>query len=94
MEKCCDLDLNRTMHKVELLLDIFICYNIFEFQVPRLIIFIVLTDTQTHSQLDTHTHTHTHTHRHADDKPQLQIYYGRNIAPLYSVNMLKICGTK
>ena len=38
-KSCCDLDLDRTMPNVELILDIFICYNVFEFQVPRLIIF-------------------------------------------------------
>ena len=38
-------------------LDIFICYNIFKFQVPRV---LVLTDTQT----DTNTKTHKKTYRH------------------------------
>ena len=81
-KSCCDLDLDRTMPYVELVRAIFICYNIFEFQVPRLIIFgvIVLTDTQTDRHQDTHTQTDTktHTQTHADeysivavDKPQL-----------------------
>ena len=30
-----DLDLDQTMPTVELIRDIFICYNIFKFQVPR-----------------------------------------------------------
>ena len=32
-------DLDRTMPNVELIRDIFICYNIFKFQVPSLIIY-------------------------------------------------------
>ena len=72
----CDLGLDGTKPNVELIRDIFIYYNIFKFQVPRLIIFgvIMLTDTHTHR----HTHTHTHRKTHNDeysiiavDKPQL-----------------------
>ena len=74
----CDLDLDRTMPNVELVRAVFICYNIFKFQVPRSIIFrvIMLTD----------THTHTDTQTHADeysivpvDKPHLASYYHINL---------------
>ena len=72
MEKNCrDLDLDRTMPNVELIQDTFVCYNIFEFQVPRLIIFLSYrAHRHTHTHRDRHTHTHTHTHRNYD-KPQL-----------------------
>ena len=43
----------------ELSPDIFICYDIFEFQVPRLPFFESLY-LQTHRQMDTHTHTQKH----------------------------------
>ena len=70
MEKksCRDLGLDRTKPNVKLIQDIFICYNIFEFQVPRLIIFlvIVLPDTQT----DTQTHADEYSIV-VVDKPQL-----------------------
>ena len=64
---------------VKLIQDIFMCYNIFEFQVPSLIIFrvIMLTDTETdnrHRDRQTHTHTQTHADKYsivAVDKPQL-----------------------
>ena len=50
-KSCPDLDLDRTMPNVKLLCDIFKYYNISKFQVPRLIIFlvIVLTDKRTYS---------------------------------------------
>ena len=65
-KSCCDLDLDRTMPNVELVRAIFICYKIFEFQVPRLIIFFELSCLQTHRQ--THADEYSIV---AVDKPQL-----------------------
>ena len=69
---CRDLGLDGTKPNVELIRDIFIYYNIFKFQVPRLIIFgvIMLTDTHTH----THTHTHTQTDRHTTTSTLYEYY--------------------
>ena len=65
-----DLNLNLTMPIIELVRDIFITYNVFQFDVPtsRLITFLVIMHTQTDKQTDRHTHTHTHgcTYTHRD----------------------------
>ena len=75
-EKCRDLDLDPTMPDVELIRDIFICYDIFEFQNPRF--FFELSCLQAHRQQDRQTDRPTHTQTHVNgysifavDKPKL-----------------------
>ena len=58
-----DLDLDPTNLYIELVRNIFMYYNIFQFRVPRMISFEVIVQKHTHTHTHTpHTHTHTHTH--------------------------------
>ena len=58
-KSCRDLELDQTVPNVELIRNIFICYNLFEFQVPRLIFLSY--------RAYRHTDRHTHTQTHADE---------------------------
>ena len=57
----CDLDLGPAMPNIELLQDIFIYYNIFQFHVARLINYFFSCHAKTRKHKHTHTQTLTNT---------------------------------
>ena len=67
-----DLDLAQTMPNFELVLAIFIYYNVFQFQLGSLIIFFSFRVNR-HTQTHTHTNRQTHTQGSENSvfKPQL-----------------------
>ena len=62
-----DLDLGLTMPNIELVRDIFVYYNVIQFDIPTSIVFeLSCKNTETETHIHTPTHTPTHTHQHTD----------------------------